>query len=61
MKGIVSVQGQPNRFVFHGVHMLFDGIPEQPWGKRPRLNQMVFVGKNLDEKELNDGLRGCLA
>jgi G3E family GTPase len=61
MKGIVSVKGQPNRFVFHGVHMLFDGIPDQPWGNRPRTNQMVFVGKNLNSAELNEGLRGCLS
>ncbi len=61
MKGILSIKGQPNRFVFHGVHMLFDGIPDQPWGGRPRVNQMVFVGKNLSHTELTDGLRGCMA
>ena len=60
MKGIVSIQSQPNRFVFHGVHMLFDGIPDQPWGARPRLNQMVFVGKNLDGDALTDGLKRCM-
>jgi len=60
MKGIVSIQNQPNRFVFHGVHMLFDGIPDQPWGARPRLNQMVFVGKNLDGDALTDGLKRCM-
>jgi G3E family GTPase len=61
MKGILSIKGQPNRFVFHGVHMLFDGIPDQPWGGRPRVNQMVFIGKNLNHTELTDGLRGCMA
>ena len=60
MKGIVSIQNQPNRFVFHGVHMLFDGIPDQPWGARPRLNQMVFVGKNLGGDALTDGLKRCM-
>ena len=27
MKGILSIKGEPNRFVFQGVHMLFDARP----------------------------------
>ncbi len=30
MKGVLSLRGQPERFVFQGVHMLFDGQPERP-------------------------------
>ena len=61
MKGFLSIAGEPNRFVFQGVHMLFDGQPEKPWGDQPRLNQLVFIGRNLDEKAMTDGFDACLA
>ena len=60
MKGIVDLGGDPNRYVFHGVHMLFDGQPGKPWGDEPRINQLVFIGRNLDRAELQAGLWGCL-
>ena len=31
MKGILNVAGEEARFVFQGVHMLFDGKPDRPW------------------------------
>jgi G3E family GTPase len=61
MKGIVALKGEDQRFVFQGVHMLLDGQPDQPWGDQPRLNRMVFIGKNLDRQALNDGFKACLA
>ena len=42
MKGVLSVQGWDERFVFQGVHMLFDGRPDRPWGKEVRHNKMIF-------------------
>ena len=35
MKGVLSIKGDPRRFVFQGVHMLFDGRPDRPWGRDP--------------------------
>lgn len=61
MKGILSVKGRDQRFVFQGVHMLMDGRPDRPWGKDPRHNTLIFIGRNLDRKELNEGFRSCLA
>jgi len=61
MKGVLSVKGREMRFVFQGVHMLMDGRPDRPWGTEPRRNTLVFIGRNLDRKELNDGFRACLA
>ncbi|MCU0443839.1 MAG: GTP-binding protein [Microscillaceae bacterium] len=62
MKGILSIQNEPRRFVFQGVHMLFDGKPDRIWEKNePRLNQLVFIGRNLDRQELNKSFRACLA
>ncbi|MBM3265067.1 MAG: GTP-binding protein, partial [candidate division Zixibacteria bacterium] len=60
MKGILSLRGQANRFVFQGVHMLFDGRPDRPWGKEPRSNRLIFIGRNLDRSELTEGFRACL-
>ena len=60
MKGFLSIAGDPNRFVFQGVHMLFDGQPERPWGDAPRLNQLVFIGRNLDEEAMTKGFDACL-
>lgn len=61
MKGIVAISGEEERFVFQGVHMLFDGQPGDVWGDTPRSSRLVFIGRNLDEDALNDGLQACRA
>ena len=61
MKGILSIQGEKNRFVFQGVHMLFDGKADRPWyPQETRKNELVFIGRNLDETQLKEGFRACL-
>ena len=60
MKGVLSIAGDPNRFVFQGVHMLFDGRPDRPWGNQPRKNELIFIGRNLDREALTAGFRACL-
>ena len=60
MKGVLSIKGDPKRFVFQGVHMLFDGQPGRPWGSDPRTNKLVLIGRNLDRTELEAGFRRCL-
>jgi G3E family GTPase len=59
-KGVLSVKGDDRRFVFQGVHMLFDGRPDRPWGHEPRANKLVFIGRNLDRARLTEGFRSCL-
>ncbi|MBE9079867.1 GTP-binding protein [Romeria aff. gracilis LEGE 07310] len=62
MKGILDVDHADRRFVCQGVHMTLDGRPGKPW--RPgeqRRNQLVFIGRNLDEQELRAGFQSCLA
>ena len=61
MKGVLSIKGDPQRFVFQGVHMLFDGRPDRPWGKTPRSNRLIFIGRNLDRQELTEGFKKCMA
>jgi G3E family GTPase len=61
MKGILNVDGEDSRFVFQGVHMLFDGKPDRPWKPtETRKNELVFIGRNLDEAELKGSFRECL-
>ncbi|GAB1542414.1 GTP-binding protein [Scytonema sp. NUACC21] len=62
MKGILNIAGEDNRFVFQGVHMLFEGKPDRPW--RPgetRKNELVFIGRNLDEAQLRQDFLACKA
>jgi G3E family GTPase len=41
--------------------MLFDGNPGQPWAEgEVRRNRMVFIGRNLDRKELQERFNSCL-
>jgi G3E family GTPase len=61
MKGILNIAGEDRRFVFQGVHMLFDGKPEKPWGDARRASDLVFIGRNLDRAALMKGFSGCLA
>ncbi|NJO81387.1 MAG: GTP-binding protein [Blastochloris sp.] len=61
MKGVLSIQGDARRFVFQGVHMLFDGRPDRAWGREPRTNKLIFIGRNLDREALNADFRACLA
>ncbi len=61
MKGILSFADVPQRYVFQGVHMLFDGRADRPWGNEPRRNSLIFIGRNLDRDALNKGFNACLA
>jgi G3E family GTPase len=62
MKGVLNLNGSSRRFVFQGVHMLFDGQPDRPWGAdEKRGSQLVFIGRRLDRAELEQGFRSCLA
>jgi len=61
MKGILNINGSENRFVFQGVHMLFDGQPDRAWKPaEQRVNKMIFIGRNLDRDDLNSRFRACL-
>ncbi|MEM7276084.1 MAG: GTP-binding protein, partial [Actinomycetota bacterium] len=47
-KGILSIDGWDERYVFQGVHMLLDGQPQGTWAEGERRNRLVFIGRNLD-------------
>ncbi len=60
-KGILNIAGEDRRFVFQGVHMLFDGRPDRAWktNETPK-NELVFIGRNLNESQLKADFRQCL-
>ena len=59
-KGILSIAGWEERYVFQGVHMLLDGEANGTWGDEERRNRLVFIGRNLDRAALEDSFRSCL-
>ncbi len=62
MKGILNVEDQDQRFVFQGVHMIFDGLPDRPWKPtEKRQNEMVFIGRELESMNLEESFKACLA
>jgi G3E family GTPase len=62
MKGVLNLKGDDKRFVFQGIHMMFDGQPDRKWkADEQRVNKLVFIGKELNRTELTDGFRSCLA
>jgi G3E family GTPase len=61
MKGVLNLRGEDRRYVFHGVHMMFDGQLERPWAGATRQNSLVFIGRKLDRQELEAGFHSCLA
>lgn len=62
MKGVLSIEGYDERFVFQGVHMLFDGTPDRKWRvDEKRVSKMVFIGKDLVKEEFEEAFRSCLA
>lgn len=61
MKGVLCVAGMENRYVFQGVHMQMDGQEMEPWDeKEDKVNKLIFIGKELDRKEINEAFQKCL-
>ncbi|KAI8088799.1 cobalamin synthesis protein/P47K [Halteromyces radiatus] len=61
MKGILNVHGERDRFIFQGVHMLFDGQQDRPWKDgEERKNRLIFIGKNLNRETLLESFKKCI-
>jgi G3E family GTPase len=61
-KGVLSIEGQPQRMIFQGVHMLMGGTPGKTWeAGETRESKMVFIGRNLPKKIFIEGLAYCVA
>ena len=61
-KGVLHLDGVPNKVVFQGVHQLMGSDVGTPWPDgETRVSRMVFIGKNLPHQVFHDGLEQCLA
>ena len=60
-KGVLSIAGEPRRYVFQGVHMLMDGTYGAPWGTDERRSTLVFIGRDLNREALEQGFAACRA
>jgi len=60
-KGVISVKGVDQKFIFQGVGMMFSGcfsdISWKPGEKRE--SRFVFIGKNLDHSMYREGFMAC--
>ena len=62
MKGILDIRGRDERLVFQAVHMVMEGDFQRPWKEgEKRFSRIVFIGRNLDEAELERGFAACVA
>eukprot|EP00306_Pavlova_sp_CCMP459_P010150 CAMPEP_0185192310 /NCGR_PEP_ID=MMETSP1140-20130426/17860_1 /TAXON_ID=298111 /ORGANISM="Pavlova sp., Strain CCMP459" /LENGTH=336 /DNA_ID=CAMNT_0027759051 /DNA_START=11 /DNA_END=1021 /DNA_ORIENTATION=- len=59
MKGVLSIAGSEDKYVFQAVHMLFTGETIEPWGKDPRVNKLIVIGKNLPREEITNSFLAC--
>ena len=59
MKGILALPGDPRRFVFNGVRSAIDIWPGEPWGEETRQNQVVFIGRDLEQRRLQEEFSAC--
>ncbi|KAL4157616.1 hypothetical protein PRNP1_006633 [Phytophthora ramorum] len=61
-KGVVNVAGIDRKYVFQGVHTLFNGRFADNWAPgETRETRFVFIGKNLDRTALTEGFLACRA
>ena len=61
-KGILAFQGDPQRVVFQGIHMILDGDHQRPWREdEKRESRIVFIGRNLPEENIRRGFAACQA
>jgi G3E family GTPase len=59
-KGILALAGDPERFVFQGIHMILDGDHQRPWqADEKRESRIVFIGRNLPEEKIRRGFAAC--
>ena len=62
LKGIVAFEGDDDRFVLQGVHMIVEGDHQRPWRDgETRETRLVFIGRNLDSEKIERTFNACRA
>lgn len=60
-KGVLCIKGMEKKFVFQGVHMLFDGGFTSEWKEgEKKENRMTFIGKNLPWDRIKKEFMDCV-
>lgn len=57
-KGILWFDESPKRHIFHLSGKRFS-LEDEEWNGRPKKNQLVLIGQNLDEAALKDQIEKC--
>ncbi|WP_317993667.1 CobW family GTP-binding protein [Bartonella gliris] len=60
LKGIIAFQGDNDRYVIQGIHMILEGQHQRPWREdEKRESKLVFIGRTLDPEKLKTGFENC--
>lgn len=51
-KGMLWIDGEPNRLLFQGVQRLYSADWDRPWDDEPPHSTLVFIGVQLPEEEI---------
>ncbi|TPI76508.1 GTP-binding protein [Mesorhizobium sp. B2-8-9] len=62
LKGIIALQGDEDRYVLQGVHMILEGDHQRAWkdGEKHE-SRLVFIGRDLDAERLRKSFEACQA
>jgi G3E family GTPase len=62
LKGIIAFEGDDDRYVVQGVHMIVEGDHQRAWkdGEK-RESRIVFIGRDLDREKLERTFLACQA
>ena len=61
LKGIVAIGGDDRRHVLQGVHRIRELRPAEPWGRDAPSSKLVFIGRKLERRALQEALERCVA
>ncbi|HAU7003320.1 TPA: GTPase [Salmonella enterica subsp. enterica serovar Havana] len=57
-KGMLWIDGEPNRLLFQGVQRLYSADWDRPWGDETPHSTLVFIGIQLPEDEIRTAFAG---
>lgn len=57
-KGMLWIDGEPNRLLFQGVQRLYSADWDRPWGDETPHSTLVFIGVQLPEDEIREAFAG---
>lgn len=62
LKGIIAIQGDDERYVVQGVHMILEGDHQRPWKEtEKRESRLVLIGRELDVERITRTFEACQA